>query len=116
MEQQVLTALLAMGVPYITDVIKRAYMLISASPSPTVTHIKPILAGLLLSYLSNKTGMPVPTDLVHLTNDYNINSAATGVMFGTVGHWLSGLSTALKSHIPSSSAVGKVLSIFLGTY
>jgi len=116
MEQQVLTALLAMGVPYITEVLKRAYALISKDPSPTVTHLKPIVAGVLLSYLSNKTGMPIPSDLVHLTDDYNVNSVATGAMFGATGHWLSGLISGLKSHIPSSSALGKGLSIFLGKY
>jgi hypothetical protein len=116
MEQQILTALLAMGVPYVTDIIKRAYLLISSSPSPTVTHIKPIVAGMLLSYLSNKTGMPIPSDLVHLTTDYNINSIATGALFGTAGHWLSGLSSALKSHIPSSSLIGKLLTVILGKY
>lgn len=116
MEQQILTALLAMGVPYITEILKRAYALVSANPSPTVTHLKPIVAGILLSYLSNKTGMPIPSDLVHLTNDYGINSVATGAVFGAVGHWLSGLSAGLKSHIPSTSAMGKGLSVFLGKY
>lgn len=116
MEQQILTGILALLVPYITDIFKRAYILIDASPSPTITHLKPIIAGMLLSFLANKTGMPVPADLVHLTNDYNINSVATGALFGATGHWLSGLSNGLKTSIPSTSGVGKFLTIFLGKY
>jgi hypothetical protein len=116
MEQQILTALLVLGVPYITDILKRAYALIDASPSPTITHLKPIVAGIVLSYLSNKTGLPIPADLVHLTNDYNINSVATGALFGAAGHWLSGLSNGLKTSIPSTSAIGKGIAVVLGKY
>ena len=116
MEQQVLTALLAMGVPYVTDVLKRAYSLLDTNPSATVSHIKPIISGIALNYLANKTGMPVPPDLVHLTQDPTVNLLSTGVLYGAVGHWLSGLSAALKTHIPSATVIGKLLSIFIGKY
>lgn len=116
MEQQVLTALLAAGVPYLTEIFKRAYALFSPSAPEWLTKLKPIAAGVALNYLSNKSGMPVPADLVHLTDNPQINFISTGVVFGAVGHWLSSFSAGLKSHIPSTTTIGKFLSIFLGKY
>jgi hypothetical protein len=116
MEAQVLNALIAFGVPYVTDILKRAYALFSPSAPEWLAKLKPIAAGIALNYLSNKTNMPVPADLVHLTNDPQVNFISTGIVYGTIGHWLSSFADGLKSHIPSTTTVGKALSIFLGKY
>jgi hypothetical protein len=116
MEQQIITALITLGVPYLTGLFKNIYALFSPNAPEWVTRLKPIAAGLTLNYLSMKTGMPVPADLVHLTNDPQVNFIATGIGFGAMGHWLSSFAAGLKSHIPSTTAVGKFLSVFLGKY
>lgn len=116
MEAQVISALIAMGVPYVTDLLKRTYALFSPNAPKWLTSLKPIAAGLALNYLSNKTGMPVPGDMVHLTQDPQVNFLSTGVAYGVVGHWLHNFAAGLKSHIKSTTVIGKVLSIFLGKY
>lgn len=116
MEAQIFTALLALGVPYVTELLKRTYSLFSANAPESITKLKPLVAGVALTYLSKKTGMPIPDNLVNLTTDPTVNMVSTGILFGAVGHWLSSFSAGLKSHIPSTTAIGKFLSIFLGKY
>jgi len=115
MESQIFTALLALGVPHVTELLKRTYALFSKNAPESVTKLKPLVAGVALTYLSNKTGMPLPDNLVNLTTDPTVNLISTGVLFGTVGHWLSSFAGSLASHIPSKT-ISKVLSICLGKY
>jgi hypothetical protein len=114
LSQQTLSLLLAIGVPYLTSMIKDLWMVFSEKIPAPIAALKPILAGMLISYVAKHFGVALPTDFSALSPNDTMNVVTSGAFLGSIGHWLSGMAAALRSHFSADTKIGKIISAVLG--
>ncbi len=112
--QQTISLLLSIGVPYLTTMIKDLWMVFSDKIPAPIATMKPVLAGMAISYVAKHTGVALPTDFSALSNTDTMNVITSGAFLGFAGHWLSSMAAALRSHFPADSRIGKIILAILG--
>lgn len=112
--QQTLSLLLSIGVPYLTKMIKDLWVVFSDKIPPSISAIKPIISGMIISYAAKHFGVALPTDLSALSPNDTMNVVTSGAFLGFAGHWLSGMANALRLHFPDETKAGKLVRSVIG--
>lgn len=112
--QQTLALLLSIGVPYLTTMIKDLWMIFSEKIPAPIATAKPVIAGMVISYIAKHTGVSLPTDLSAISTSDTMNIVTSGAFIGFAGHWLSSMAASLRSHFPETTKIGKLLRSFIG--
>lgn len=108
------TALLTSAVPYFAAGIRWIWgRLIGAGPG-WLMPFKAVLAGHLVALVSSKLGVPLPADLLHITDDQVLQLVTSGTVIGAFGVLARDLADQLRKRFGLETLIGRAIRLLAG--
>lgn len=108
MKTETLTILLPILVPYVTAALKAGLGKLRNSYPLWFKPFRPLLAGALVAAVSKAFGVPLPSDLMQITDGDILAVLTSGVFGGMGGAWLHTFTRSLKESFGPDQIVGMV--------
>lgn len=103
---QIIGVLLPVLVPYVTAAIKLGMGKVRKTYPLWFKPLRPLVAGFLIAGLSKALGVPLPTDLMQITDSDVMRIITSGAMIGMSGSWLNVFTDKLKESFSREEMIG----------
>lgn len=108
MKNEMLTVLLPILVPYLTSALKTGLGKLRGSYPAWFKPFRPLLAGAVVAAVAKSVGVPLPSDLMQITDGDITAILTSGVVIGMGGAWLHTFTESLKESFGPDQVIGMV--------
>lgn len=108
MKNEMIMVMLPLLVPYLTAALKTGLGKLRSSYPIWFKPFRPLLAGALVAAVSKAFGVPLPSDLMQITDGDILAIVTSGVFVGMGGAWLHTFTTSIKQSFGPDQILGAV--------